>query len=267
MLAPARETSIVHHEIVPLKTPVRVIVNAFTRLERERRELSQTGREDPGPSDNNNKASANSDIPHHLISAFSHLSETLQHLLFTDKPLGSHTSPPQFHTAMISLVKRHGDLIQFVPQAEHKKLLQEALHDAEVREAELKGQLRGKQAALVLQNVFCDQLRNEIHRQENKLKKKDRNVAVKVKEANKRCRLLTDPELIELYAQHQAEIEAKATEKEKKKDAREKHEEALKTWKAGEEERKRQCAEINAKYHAALEAWKEEREHAKQEKR
>ena len=123
-------------------------------------------------------------------------------------------------------------------------------------EAELKGQLR-----------FCDQLWNEIHGQEDKLKKKDGNVAVKVKEANKRCRLLTDPELIELYAQHQAEIEAKATEKEKKKDAREKHEEALKTWKVGEEERKRQCAQINANYHAALEAWKEEKELAKQEKR
>ena len=169
MLAPARETSTEHHEIVPLKTPVRVVVNAFTKLERERRELSKTRREDPGPSDNNDKAS---DVPHHLISAFSHLSETLQHPLFTDKPLGSHTSPPQFHTAMISPVKRHSDLIWFAPQTKHEKLLQEALHDAEVHKAELKGQLHGQQAALVLQNVFCDHLQNENHRQDDKLKKK-----------------------------------------------------------------------------------------------
>ena len=73
---------------------------------------------------------------------------------------------------MISPVKQHGDLIRFAPQTEHEKLLQEALRDAEVQEAELKGQLPGQQAALVLQNVFCDRLRNEIHGQEDKLKKK-----------------------------------------------------------------------------------------------
>lgn len=92
-------------------------------------------------------------------------------------------------------------------------------------------------------------------------------MAVKVKEANKKCRLLTDPELIDLYAQHQAEIEEKATEKEKRKEAKEKHEEVLKKWKAGEDERKRQCAEITENYHTALAAWNEEKERAKQEKR
>lgn len=73
---------------------------------------------------------------------------------------------------MISPVKRHSDLIWFAPQTKHEKLLQEALHDAEVHKAELKGQLHGQQAALVLQNVFCDHLQNENHRQEDKLKKK-----------------------------------------------------------------------------------------------
>ena len=73
---------------------------------------------------------------------------------------------------MVSPVKRHGDLIRVAPQTQREELLQEALRDAEIREAELKGQLRGQQAALVLQNVFCERLRNEIHEKEEKRNKK-----------------------------------------------------------------------------------------------
>jgi hypothetical protein len=141
-LAPARETAIEHHAIVPLKTPVRVLVNAFTKLERRRRAAAE--RTDNGSDPGllyEEEASTDSDVPNELISAFAHLSKTSQHPLFTNKPLGSHTSPPEFHTAMISPVKRHGDLLTVEVQTEHKRLLQAALRDAEICEAELKGQL------------------------------------------------------------------------------------------------------------------------------
>jgi hypothetical protein len=167
----------------------------------------------------------------------------------------------------ISPVKRHGDLLQVQPQSENEKLLQAALHDAEVREAELKGEIRGQQAALVLQNVYCDKLRKEIYGQEEKRKKKPGNAALKIKDINKKGRLLTDPMLVDLYAQHQAEIKEQGVEKQRKKDAREKHSEALKQWREGEEQRKKICAEINEKYQMALEAWIEEKELAKSEKR
>ena len=45
------------------------------------------------------------------------------------------------------------------------------------------------------------------------------------------------------------------------------HEEAMVKWRAGEEERKRKCAEINMRYQEALREWTEEKELAKLEKR
>ena len=275
MLAPARETALVHHAVVPMQTPVRVLVNAIMKLQRQWR----TSGDDTPPasenerasessdSDNNGGSTTNSDVPELLISAFNQLSKTRKHPLFTNKPLGSHTAPPHFHTMTISPVKRHGDLLQVQPQSENEKLLQAALHDAEVREAELKGEIRGQQAALVLQNVYCDKLRKEIYGQEEKRKKKPGNAALKIKDINKKGRLLTDPMLVDLYAQHQAEIKEQGVEKQRKKDAREKHSEALKQWREGEEQRKKICAEINEKYQMALEAWIEEKELAKSEKR
>jgi hypothetical protein len=47
--------------------------------------------------------------------------------------------------------------------------------------------------------------------------------------------------LIELYAQHQAEIKLQGAEKQRRKDAREKHSEALKRWREAEEQRKKIC--------------------------
>ena len=61
-----------------------------------------------------------------------HLSNTVQHPLFTNKPLGSHTLPPQFHTTMVSPVKQHGDLLIVEPQTEQEQLLQGALQDGEI---------------------------------------------------------------------------------------------------------------------------------------
>ena len=145
--------------------------------------------------------------------------------------------------------------------------MREALQDAEIREAELKGQIQGQQAALVLQNHYCDQLRNEIHGQEEKRKKKPGNVVMKIKDVNKKGRLLTSTELVELYAEHQHDIEARETEKARKKEERKVHGEAMVKWKAGEEERKKKCAVINARYQEALKEWADEKETAKAEKR
>lgn len=267
-LAPARETAIEHHAIIPMKTPVRVLVGAFTKLERRRRaaaERIQKG--DSSNSDASDHDEEDSDVPNELISAFAYLSKTSQHPLFTDKPLTSHTSPPHFHTAMISPVKRHGDLLTVEVQTEHEKLLQEALRNAEIREAELKGQLRGQQAALVLQNHYCGRLRNEIQGQEEKRKKKTTYAAMKIKDINKKGRLLTDTELVAIYANHQHDIEARESEKTKRKEEKKVHGEAMDKWKAGEEERKRKCVEINARYQEAIKEWTEEKELAKCEKR
>lgn len=167
---------------------------------------------------------------------------------------------------MISPVKRHGDLLTVEVQTEHERLLQAALRDAEIREAELKGQLRGQQAALVLQNHYCGRLRNEIQGQEEKRKKKT-GAAMKIKDINKKGRLLTDTELVEIYAEHQHDIESRENEKAKKKEEKRVHEEAMVIWRAGEEARKRECDEINARYQEAIEDWTEEKELAKREKR
>ena len=74
---------------------------------------------------------------------------------------------------MFSPVKHHGDLLTVESETEHERLLQEALRDAYICEAELKGQLQGQQAALVLQNHYCGRLRNEIR--DKRRKKKEEN--------------------------------------------------------------------------------------------
>ena len=118
----------------------------------------------------------------------------------------------------------------------------------------------------MLQNQYCERLRNEIHGLEEKRKKKG-NTATRIKNINKKGRLLTNDDLIALYAQHHAEIEARAAEKEKMKAVQGKHAEAVQKWKDQEEKRKQKCAEINTRYQVEMQAWNEEKELAKAEKR
>ena len=92
---------------------------------------------------------------------------------------------------MISPVKCHGNLLCAKTLTEHENALQEALWEAELHEAHLKGELHGQQVALVLQNFYCEQMRNEMHGIEEKKKKKKGGTAVKIKEVNQKGRLLT----------------------------------------------------------------------------
>lgn len=116
MLAPARETTIEHQAIIPLQTPVRILVGAFTKLEQQRRD-AQNANERGAISELENEdkeqvTDSKLNVPDVLISAFRHLPKTSQHPFFTNKPLGSHTSPPHFNTNMISPIKQHGDMVQ-----------------------------------------------------------------------------------------------------------------------------------------------------------
>jgi hypothetical protein len=119
----------------------------------------------------------------------------------------------------------------------------------------------------VLQNIYCERMRNEMQSLEERGKKKKSGTAIKIKEVNAKGRLLTSDQMIDLYAQHHNENQARAAEKEHRKDAREKHSEALKKWRAQEDERKKKCDEINARYQTELKAWETEKELAKIEKR
>jgi hypothetical protein len=175
-----------------------LLMRLIMKLQRQRR---RTSGDDTSPanenkmaselSDNDKGSTTDSDVPELLISAFNQLLKTRQHPLFTNKPLGSHISPPHFHTMSISPVKWHGDLLQVQPQSDNEQLLQAVLHDAEVREAELKGEICGQQAALILQNVYCDKLRKEIYGQEEKRKKQPGNTALKIKDIRKAGSSLT----------------------------------------------------------------------------
>ena len=66
---------------------------------------------------------------------------------------------------------------------------------------------------MVLQNTYAVWLRKEMHGQEEKKKAKKGNIASKIKEVNKKAWLLTNPELVELYAEHEVKIQEKAAEK------------------------------------------------------
>ena len=168
---------------------------------------------------------------------------------------------------MISPIKHHANLLQIEPENDREQLYQQALQEAEIREAELKGQIRRQQAALVLQNAYANRLKKEIHGQEEKKKSKKSTTASKIKEVNRKGRLLTDPELMQLYAEHENEILEREAKKVQRKEVKGRYTEAMKNWNALEEVRKKKCKEITERYQVALKEWEEEKELAKVEKR
>ena len=106
-----------------------------------------------------------------------------------------------------------------------------------------------------------------MHGQEEKKKAKKGNIVLKIKEVNKKAWLLTDPELVELYAEHEVEIQEKAAEKVQRKEVKGWYSEAIKKWNATEGAMKKRCEEITVIYQAALTEWEEGKKVAKQEKR
>ncbi|EIM90551.1 uncharacterized protein STEHIDRAFT_32191, partial [Stereum hirsutum FP-91666 SS1] len=54
------------------------------------------------------------------------------------------------------------DLYTMEPQSEHKQLMKVALEEAEIREAYLKKQLWGQQAASILQQMYCERVRRQL---------------------------------------------------------------------------------------------------------
>jgi hypothetical protein len=239
---------------------VRILANAITKWERKRHQA------DKEQSDREGAKSTDSDIPGELTSAFEQLTEA-SHPLFLAQPLGSQVSPPQFESIMISPIKNHANLLQIEPENDREQLYQQALWEAEIQEAELKGQIRGQQAALVLQTAYANRLKKEIHGQEEKKKSKKSTTASKIREVNRKGRLLTDPELMQLYAKHENEIRDREAKKVQRKEMKGRYTEAMKNWNALEEVRKKKSKEIMERYQVALKEWEEEKELAKVEKR
>jgi hypothetical protein len=252
-MAPSRETSLQANMPLPFSTPVKIITDAFTMLARKWAQEHQNPDSDNEVMDDDKPVN----IPETLVDTFARLSQSSAHPLFSTEPITSETQPPAFDTFLMSLVKHHGDLLSIEPQTEHEQLLQVALREMEIREAYQKGQLHGQQAAIILQNVYCEKVHRQLATKEEKKKKTGGR---KKLVGDGKPRLLTHEYFIKCVADHALAIQQEATEKEQRKAVRTKHSEALKVWRAQEEAQKARNAEADKKFRVELELWEAERD-------
>jgi hypothetical protein len=252
-MAPSCETSLQANMPLPFLTPVKIITDAFTMLTRKQAQEH----ENPDSDDEVINDDEPVNIPETLVDTFAQLSQSSAHPLFSTEPVTSETQPPAFDAFLMSPVKHHGDLLLIEPQTECKQLLQVALHEMEIHKAYQKGQLHGQQAAIILQNVYCEKVHRQLATKEEKKKKTGGR---KKLVGDGKPRLLTHEDFIQCVADHALAIQQEATEKEQRKAARTKHSEALKVWRAQEEARKARNAEADKKFQVELELWEAERD-------
>ncbi|EIM82183.1 uncharacterized protein STEHIDRAFT_35853, partial [Stereum hirsutum FP-91666 SS1] len=60
------------------------------------------------------------------------------------------------------------DLLTLEPESEREHLMKLALEEADIREAYLKKQLHGQQAASILQQIYCERVRRQLATKEEK---------------------------------------------------------------------------------------------------
>ena len=259
-MAPSRETSLQANMPLPFSTPVKIITDAFTMLARKRAKENQNSDSDDEVMEDDEPVN----IPETLIDTFARLSHSSAHPLFSAEPVTSETHPPAFDSFLMSPVKNHGDLLSMEPQTEREQLLQVALREMEIREAYRKGQLHGQQAAIILQNVYCEKVRRQLATKEEKKKKTGGRKRLV---GDGKPRLLTHEDFIKNVADHALAIQQEATEKERRKVARTEHSEALKVWRAEEEARKARNGEADKKFRVELGLWEAERDAMKAKKK
>jgi len=174
----------------------------------------------------------------------------------------SQAHPPTIDPIMISPPKpQYSDLLTYHLQTEREKLLQLALHDVEVRDAYQKGQLRGQQATIVLQMMYCERIRQQLAKQEEKKEKRKKGRLM----GDGLPRLLNDAEFVAWVLEHEEMQREEATVKSKWKVTREKQSSVLKVWNAQENSRKERNKELTENWKNSVALWKEEVQWVKME--
>ncbi|KAF8834069.1 hypothetical protein BDN67DRAFT_862052, partial [Paxillus ammoniavirescens] len=138
------------------------------------------------------------------------------------------------------------------------------LHESEAANMALKRRVIELQAANVLNEMYCNTLRGQLAKQEEK-KQKGKGSGKLV--GDSLPRLLSGDKFYEKVVTHEEEQRKKVVAKKSKQVEREQRGQAIAEWKKLEEARKTENKARRAEYRAALEQWKVARLKAQDKKR
>jgi hypothetical protein len=202
-------------------------------------------------------------IPSLLLHAFARLSQSSASYLVSNSPIEPNAKPPVLDPILISPVKpRHTDLLTRVPETETERLCQMALQDAEIREAVHKGMIRGQQAALVLQALYCTRVRRQLAtREKKKIQKKNKLFGDGLP------KLLTGDDFIKLVLENEEVTRQKEADKERRMKLKRKRVESMEVWKQDEDERVRRNKTLLEHWRLEITKWEAERDLARTEHR
>ncbi|KAF8059285.1 hypothetical protein FPV67DRAFT_1426358 [Lyophyllum atratum] len=194
------------------------------------------------------------------------LSHTSAAFLVSSSPIRSeNAAPPRFIPMAISPQfnrSTYARLLDTTPSTVHKQELQQALKEMSCDMAQ-KGRLVSMQGSLVLANVYCDRLHEQLAAQDEHEKKKVKGRLV----GDGLPRLLTATDFVTRVSDfHKAAVQ-KAAETTQKKASWAERAEAMKEWKRLDDERKERNKVIKDGYHHDVRLWEAERDQARLEKR
>lgn len=203
-----------------------------------------------------------------LLSELSHATEELQQtsarFLFSSSPIKSSSSLPLHIPSQIQPFKVPKEVLTRVPETELEEYLQDALMELIKRESHQEGAIHELRANMVLQSIYCERLRGQLHARESVGKEKKGSGKLL---GDGLPRILTGDDFVKKvqeFAQRQLEEEDARLQK---RQEREQYASLLAKWKLLDGARKQKDKARTAEFKEEMRCWKEEQRIAKTEKR
>ncbi len=183
------------------------------------------------------------------------LSKTSAGYLISQSPIKSSSAVPLYIPKFPQPLPIPEKLLSLVPENRFEEELQDLLEELVKREAIYSSVLTGMQASLILQNLYCERLRGQLHAKEKKGNTKKATGKL-VGDGLPRC--LTDNEFmerVEAFVQRQL---AEETEKERMRTERDVYATAIQQWNKSEEARKATRVTRMAEWKVEVKEWEME---------
>lgn len=259
MMAPSKESSCEGDLPLIPSTPVRIVGKLLRQALRPEASTLPNSEDVSAVSGNSSQSLSTT-----IKSALTDLASTSTGFLFNPTPIKSTDPLPMLPVTELSPAKsRHPVLLEFSATTEKEKELQNALREAEMREACLKGKVMGLQTAVILQDVYLGRTRSQLAAKEKKNKTRANTKVI----GDGMPRLVTGSAFYNwVDTQTQAQEDEEAA-KEVRRVEREAQKRAVEEWAVEEQERKSRNDAITAKWKNAVAEWVVERDLAKEEHR
>jgi hypothetical protein len=203
------------------------------------------------------------EIPSTLLNAFSRLGESSAAYLVSNSPVKSNEKPPAIDPILLSPAKpRYTDMLTQKPETELEVLLQMALRDAEIKEAVQKGFIRGQQAALVLQELYCARVRRQLATREKKNAPKKHKLF-----GNGLPKMLTGNEFVRQVIENSDIDKRQAVKKERRRELCKQKAALMEAWRRDEEKRVKENEAVLMAWKVEVAEWEAERDIARTEHR